>query len=111
MYLELFNKERTTHIHEPTLGASPPLFQGFFQVSAMHPDHALRDRGSIVPTLYPCVSRTEALLMASTTSYHKRLHGSHRFVDHILALFAACKRLAILVHDFMCEGSVLLYFI
>jgi hypothetical protein len=35
MYLGLFNKERTTHIRKPILGASPPLFQGFFQVSAM----------------------------------------------------------------------------
>jgi hypothetical protein len=39
------------------------------------PDHALCDRGSIVPTIYLCVSRTEALLMESNTSYHKRLHG------------------------------------
>jgi hypothetical protein len=77
MYLGLFNKERTTHIPKPILGASPPLFQGFFQVSAMPPDHALCDRGSIVPTLYLCVSHTEALLMASNTSYHKRLHGLH----------------------------------
>jgi hypothetical protein len=71
----------------------------------------LRDRGSIVPTLYLCVSHTEALLMVSNTSYHKRLHGSHRFVYHILALFTACKRLAVFVHDFGCEGSILLYFI
>jgi hypothetical protein len=49
--------------------------------------------------------------MASNTSYHKRLHGSHRFTYHILALFAACKRLAVLAHDFGREGSILLYFI
>jgi hypothetical protein len=67
--------------------------------------------GSIVPTLYPYVSRTEALLMVSGTSYHKSLHGSYRFVYHILALFAACKRLAVLTHDFGCEGSILLCFI
>jgi hypothetical protein len=49
--------------------------------------------------------------MASNTSYHKRLHGSHRFTYHILALFAACKCLAILAHDFGREGSILLCFI
>jgi hypothetical protein len=71
-----------------------------------HPDHALRDRDNIVPTLYLCVSRTEVLLMASNTSYHKRLHGLHRFIYHIFASFAACKRLAILTHDFRREGSI-----
>jgi hypothetical protein len=71
----------------------------------------MRDQGSIVPTLYLCVSRTEMLLMASNTSYHKRLHGSHWFACHILALFAACKRLAVFAHDFGCEGSFLLCFI
>jgi hypothetical protein len=33
------------------------------------PDHASHDWGSIVPTYYLYVSRTEALLMASNTSY------------------------------------------
>jgi hypothetical protein len=61
----------------------------------------------MVPTLYLCVSRTEALLMASNTSYHKRLHSSHRFVYPILALFAACKCLAVFAHDFGYEGSAL----
>jgi hypothetical protein len=51
------------------------------------------------------------LLMASNTSYHKRLHGLHRFTYHILALFAACKRLAVLAHDLGREGSILLCFI
>jgi hypothetical protein len=37
MYLGLFNKRRTTHIHKPIFGASSPLFQGFFQVSTMLP--------------------------------------------------------------------------
>jgi hypothetical protein len=77
----------------------------------MQTDHALHDRGSIVPTLYLCVSRTEALLMASNTSYHKCLHGLHRFVYHIFASLAACKRLAVLVYDFGHEGSILLCFI
>jgi hypothetical protein len=49
--------------------------------------------------------------MVSNTSYHKRLHGSHRFVYHILALFAACKCLAVFTHDFECEGGILLCFI
>jgi hypothetical protein len=50
------------------------------------------------------------LLMASNTSYHKRLHGSHRFACHILALFAACRCLAVLAHDLEREGNNLLYF-
>jgi hypothetical protein len=74
-------------------------------------DHALRDRGSIVPTIYLCVSHTEALLMVSNTCYHKRLNVLHRFTYHILALFAAYKRLAVLAHDLRHEGSILLYFI
>jgi hypothetical protein len=94
MYLGLFNKERTTHIRKPILSAS----------------HALHDRGSIVPNLYLCVSQTEALLMGSNTSYHKHLHGLHRFVYHIFASFTACKRLAVLTHDFGREGSILLCF-
>jgi hypothetical protein len=71
----------------------------------------LRNRGSIVPTIYLCVSHTEALLMPSNTCYHKRLHGLHRFTYHILALFAVCKRLAVLAHDLWREGSILLCFI
>jgi hypothetical protein len=35
----------------------------------------------------------------------------HRFTYHILALFTACKHLAILTHDLGHEGSILLYFI
>jgi hypothetical protein len=49
--------------------------------------------------------------MVSNTSYHKRLHGLHFFTYHILALFAACKRLAVLAHDLRREGSILLCFI
>jgi hypothetical protein len=67
----------------------------------------LHYRGSIVPTIYPCVSRTEALLMVSNTSYHKRLHGSRRFACHILTFFVACRCLAILAHDLEREGSIL----
>jgi hypothetical protein len=99
MYLGIFN----THPHsQSTLGASPPLFQGFFQVK--------HDRDSIVPTIYLCVSHTEALLMASNTSYHKHLHGSHRFACHILTLFATRRCLAALAHDLMREGNILLCF-
>jgi hypothetical protein len=92
---------------QSTLGSSPTLFQGFFEVSAMPPLH---DWGSIVPTIYLCVSHTEALLMASNTSYHKRLHGSRRFACHILALFTACRCSAVLTHDLKRKGTILLYF-
>jgi hypothetical protein len=50
-------------------------------------------------------------LMTSNTSYHKRLHDSHQFTYHILALLTTGKRLAILTHDFRREGSILLCFI
>jgi hypothetical protein len=50
-------------------------------------------------------------LMASNTSYHKCLHGLHRFTYHIIALFAACKRLAVLAHGLGREDSILLCFI
>jgi hypothetical protein len=33
------------------------------------PDHASCDRGSIVPVCYLCISRAQALLIASNTSY------------------------------------------
>jgi hypothetical protein len=35
----------------------------------------------------------------------------HRFTYHILALFTAYKRLAVLAHDLEHEGSILLCFI
>jgi hypothetical protein len=47
------------------------------------------------------------LLMESNTSYHKHLHGSRQFACHILALFAACRCLAVLAHDLEREGSIL----
>jgi hypothetical protein len=49
--------------------------------------------------------------MVSNTSYYKRLHDSHGFTYHILTLFTAGKHLAILMHDFGREGSILLCFI
>jgi hypothetical protein len=109
MYLRLFNKKHvftnqlSTHRH--------PYFRVSPRKASCRPDHDLRDWGSIVPTIYLCVSRTEALLMASNTSYPKRLHDLHRFTYHILTLFATCKCLAILAHDLGREGSILLYFI
>jgi hypothetical protein len=51
------------------------------------------------------------VLKAGNTSYHKRLHGLHRFVYYIFASFTACKHLAFLAHDFGREGSIFLYFI
>ena len=48
--------------------------------------------------------------MASNTSYHERLRGLHWVFYRILALFAACKRSAVLAHDSGREGSILLYF-
>jgi hypothetical protein len=73
--------------------------------------HAALIMGSIVPIIYLCVSHTEVLLMASNTSYHKHLHGLHRFTYHILVLFTACKRLVVLADDLGREGSILLCFI
>jgi hypothetical protein len=48
--------------------------------------------------------------MASNTSYHKCLQGSRQFACHILALFVACRCLAVLTHDLGREGSILLCF-
>ena len=112
MYLRLFNKRRTQHTRSQTNSrriATP--VPGFSSGKVpCGPDHALRDRGGVVHTFYLCVSRTEALLMASNTSYHERLHGLHRFFNRILALFAACKRSAVLAHGSEREGSALLCF-
>jgi hypothetical protein len=77
----------------------------------MLPRSCLHDRDNIIPTIYLCVSCTEALLMASNTGYHKCLHGLDRFTYHILVLFVACKRLAVLAHDLRREDSILLCFI
>jgi hypothetical protein len=109
MYLGLFNKMHT--FTNQLLMHRHPCVRVSSKKASCRPDHALRDRGSIVPTLYLCVSRTEALLMVSNTSYHKRLHDLHRFVYHIFASFVACKRLAVLAYDFGHEASILLCFI
>jgi hypothetical protein len=39
------------------------------------------------------------------------LHGLQWFVYHIFTSIGACKRLAVLAHDFRREGSILLCFI
>jgi hypothetical protein len=60
--------------------------------------------------IYLCVSRSEALLMASNTSYP----GVYRVASALSCFFRAssviCKRLAVLVPDLGCKGSTLLYF-
>ena len=70
MYPMLFMKGERHHISQTTtLSASPPLILGF------HPSkrHAALivscDQGSIVLALYLGITRTEAFLMASSTSY------------------------------------------
>jgi hypothetical protein len=109
MYLVLFNKK---HAFTNQLSAHRhPCFMVSPRKAPCRTGHALHDRGSIVPTIYLCVSHIEALLMVSNTSYHKRLHGLHRFTYDILALFTSCKRLVVLAHDLGREGSILLCFI
>jgi hypothetical protein len=100
---DTFTNQLLAHRH-PCFRVSP-------REAPCRPNHALRDRGSIVPTIYLYVSHTEALLMASKTGYRKHLHGLHQFTYHIIALFTACKHLAILAHDLGREGSILLGFI
>jgi hypothetical protein len=110
MYIGLFNKQ---HTHSQTNSRRIATPVSGFLPGKRHaaPIMPLHDRGSTVPTIYLCVSRTEALLMVSNTSYHKCLHGFHRFTYHTRALFTTCKRLAVLAHDLGCEGSILLCFI
>jgi hypothetical protein len=76
------------------------------------PDHALRDRGSIIVLTYLlfCISRPEVLLMVSGTSYLSvyRVASALLYFNH--ALLVTCKRPAILVLDFGYKGSALLYF-
>jgi hypothetical protein len=54
--------------------------------------------------------RNRGAVLASNTSYHKHLHGSHQFICHILALFTVCRCLVVLAHDLERRGSILLYF-
>ena len=69
MYPMLFMKRERHHVSQTTLGASPPLILGF------HPSkrHAalivfLRS-GQHCSCLYLGITRTEAFLMANSTSY------------------------------------------
>jgi hypothetical protein len=107
MYLGLFNKK---HTHSQTNSGRIATPVSGFLLGKCHAAPSMPCVGSIVPTIYLCVSHTEALLMVSNTSYHKRLHGLHRFTYHILALFATCKRLAVLKYDLKHEGSIFLCF-
>jgi hypothetical protein len=59
--------------------------------------------------IYLCVSRTEALLMASNTSYLGVCRVASALSCFIHASFVTYKRLAILVLDLECKGSTLLY--
>jgi hypothetical protein len=110
MYLRLLNKEHThsqtnsRRIVTPVSGFLP----GKRHAAPIMP--CVIGAALFLPFTF-CVSRTEALLMASNTSYHKRLHGLHQFTYHILALFTTCKRLAVLTHDLRHEVSILLCFI
>jgi hypothetical protein len=106
MYLGIFNKD--THAFIINSRRIATLVLGLLSGKC---HAALIMLGSIVRTIYLCVSRTEVLLMASNTSYHKRLHGSHQFTYHIFASFTTCKCLAVLTHNFGREGSILLCFI
>jgi hypothetical protein len=59
--------------------------------------------------VYLCVSPTEALLMASSTSYLNAYRGASAFSYCIHALLVICKRIAVLVLDLGCKGSTLIY--
>jgi hypothetical protein len=58
--------------------------------------------------VYLCVSRTQALLMASNTSYLNDYWDASAFM--LYSCVAIYKRLAILVPDLGCKGSTLLSF-
>jgi hypothetical protein len=105
MYLGIFNRHAFT-INSQRIANPISLLLS----DKRHAAPIMLDRGSIVPIIYLCVSHTEALLIASNTSYHKRLHDSRRFAHHILTLFVACRCLAVLTHDIEREGSILLCF-
>jgi hypothetical protein len=108
MYFGLFNKNNTYSLTNSRRIATPA--SGFLP-GKRHATPIMPYVIGAAPTIYLFVSRTEALLMASNTSYHKRLHGLHQFVYHTFASFTACKRLAVLMHNFGRVGNILLYFI
>ena len=91
MYLWLsIEEDGKNHVRKHNFGASPPLFLGFSPGKCHAAQIASCDLGSIILTCYLCIARAEALLMASSTSYHKRLQGSIGVFHHVYALFAAC---------------------
>jgi hypothetical protein len=68
-----FNKGRINHSQQ-TLGALPPLPQGLFPGNCHAAPIMFHMVGAVLLlSVYHCVSRTEAFLMASNTSYLKRL--------------------------------------
>jgi hypothetical protein len=59
---------------QQTLGASPSLPQGLSPGNRHAPPIMFRMVGAaLLLSVYPCVPRTEAFLIASNTSYLKRL--------------------------------------
>jgi hypothetical protein len=101
MYLALFNKNTHLEINSQRIATPVSRFLPGKRHAAL----------IIVPNIYLCVFHTEALLMASNTSYHKRLYDLYRLTYHILALFTTYKHLAVLAHDLGREDNILLYFI
>ena len=70
MYPMLFVKRRTSsRLANNNLGATPPLILGFHPSKRHAALIAPCDQGSIVLALYLGITRTEAFLMASSTSY------------------------------------------
>jgi hypothetical protein len=59
-------------------------------------------------SIYLCVSHTEALLMASDTSYLSIYRVASALLCYIQASFVTCEHLAILVPNLRGEGSTLL---
>jgi len=86
----IYWEDGKNHVRKHNFGASPPLFLGFSPGKCHAAQIASCDLGSIILTCYLCIARAEALLMASSTSYHKRLQGSIGVFHHVYALFAAC---------------------
>ena len=69
MYPMLFIKRERPHVSQQQLGATPPLILGFHPSKRHAALIAPYDQGSIVLALYLGITRTEAFLMASSTSY------------------------------------------
>jgi hypothetical protein len=69
-----FKEGQTINHSQQTLGASPPLPQGLFPGNRHAAPIMFRMVGAaLLLSVYLRVSRTEAFLMASNTSYLKRL--------------------------------------